>query len=145
MDNRTISLQQANRSRIATGVLAVVFVLVLSGCVQQKPVLYETDSDGSQRAVETCGQRAADHGLDYDDGGRLARQSAENGAVGAAGGAAGGAVYGNASGGAAAGAVGGVTTGITRFLFSENAPAPIYRRYVNRCLRTKGYHPVGWQ
>ncbi|NNC24112.1 hypothetical protein HKX42_09725 [Salinisphaera sp. USBA-960] len=126
-------------------VVGAASLTVLAGCANQKPVMYGDHGNGVSQAIKVCEQRAHAHGLSYRKGGHMARRSAERGAVGAAGGAAAGAIYGNAGRGAAAGAAGGVVTGLTQALFSSHKPAPIYRRYVNRCLRDKGYKPLGWR
>jgi len=124
-------------------------LLLLAGCANQRPVLYPNSTlqqrgeAAGEQEVESCMQRAEASGLDYSDG-RVARRTAESGAVGAAGGAVGGAIYGNAGRGAVAGAAGGATAGLIRGLFDRDDPAPVYRAYVNRCLADQGYSPVGW-
>lgn len=47
--------------------------------------------------------------------------------------------------GAAVGAASGATRGLIRGLFSKRAPIPVYKNVVNRCLRDKGYDPIGWK
>ena len=70
-------------------------------------------------------------------------------AIGAAAGAAGGAVVGRAGTGAAVGAAGGGAAGVTRGLIHgltrKQNPSPVYKTFVNRCLREKNYDPIGWQ
>ncbi|KEZ77794.1 membrane protein [Salinisphaera hydrothermalis] len=127
--------------------LIVAAVLGLAGCASQKPVLYSRGGGmppGGHQAVSDCTQQAKAAGLDYSKG-RIGRNAVENGAVGGAGGAVAGAIYGNAATGAAAGAAGGVAAGLVRDMFHhDNGPAPAYRAYVNRCLRDRGYQPIGW-
>ena len=69
--------------------------------------------------------------------------------IGAAAGAAGGAVVGRAGTGAAVGAAGGGAAGVTRGLIHglkrKQSPSPVYKTFVNRCLREKNYDPIGWQ
>lgn len=128
-------------------VLIVMAVLGLVGCASQKPVLYARGGGmppGGDQAVSVCTQQAKASGLDYSKG-RIGRNAVENGAAGGAGGAVAGAIYGNAAKGAAAGAAGGVATGLVRDIFHhDSGPAPAYRAYVNRCLRDRGYQPIGW-
>lgn len=140
-----------SRARLSAVAGLLVGLCLLGGCASQKPVLYSSTSaqpPGGDQAVAACTQRAQQAGLDYHKGriGGTARGAVENGAVGAAGGAVGGAIYGSAARGAAAGAAGGVAAGLVRSLFSshDDSPAPAYRAYVNRCLRDRGYDPVGW-
>jgi len=135
--------QRLCRHSLAALAIALCCGLIV-GCADQKPVFYGNQSGGTQAAVRKCESQAREHGLSYSDSNRVARQSAENGAVGAAGGAVAGAIYGNAGHGAAAGAAGGVVTGLTHALLKQHQPSPIYRRYVNRCLRDRGYQPIGW-
>ncbi|RJS93309.1 hypothetical protein D3260_08495 [Salinisphaera sp. Q1T1-3] len=124
---------------------------LLGGCAAQKPVLYapnDAHPPGGEAAVEACQNQARAAGLDYSKGrvGATARGAVKDGAVGGAGGAVAGAIYGNAARGAAAGAAGGVAAGLVRGLFAghDSGPAPAYKAYVNRCLRSRGYDPVGW-
>ncbi len=127
----------------------MMIVLVLTGCASEKPVLYPNSTlarrgeTAGDAAINACMQQAEANGLSYSKG-RVARRTVESGAVGGAGGAVGGAIYGNAARGAAIGAAGGATVGLLRGLFARNDPAPVYRAYVNRCLRDRGYDPIGW-
>lgn len=127
--------------------LIVFVVFGLVGCANQKPVLYARGGgmpSGGNQAVAACTDQARAAGLDYAKG-RIGRNAVENGAVGGAGGAVAGAIYGNAARGAAAGAAGGVAAGLVRDMFHhDSGPAPAYRAYVNRCLRDRGYQPIGW-
>ena len=42
---------------------------------------------------------------------------------------------------AAAGAIGGLFRG----LFRSREPDPVFRNYVDQCLRERGYQPIGWR
>jgi hypothetical protein len=79
---------------------------------------------------------------------RMTKRAGTDAAVGAAAGAAGGAVVGRAGTGAAVGAAGGGAAGATRELIhgvtAKHNPSPVYKSFVNRCLRDKGYDPIGW-
>lgn len=145
MRNHDVSCNSAYGPRLAAVLIALV---ALAGCANQKPMLYSRSGDtppGGDKAVSACMAQANSAGLDYSKG-RIGRRTVENGAVGAAGGAVAGAIYGNAGRGAAAGAAGGAAAGLVRDMFHHSSgPAPAYRAYVNRCLRDRGYDPVGWQ
>jgi hypothetical protein len=28
---------------------------------------------------------------------------------------------------------------------SKHDPSPVYRNFVNRCMRDRGYDPIGWE
>ena len=69
--------------------------------------------------------------------------------MGGAGGAAVGAVAGAVSGrGAGTGAAVGAATGATAAVHGaakQTEPSPVYKQYVNRCLKERGYEVLGWQ
>ncbi|MGB7756830.1 MAG: hypothetical protein WBL23_12275, partial [Salinisphaera sp.] len=82
-------------NRRALIALAVV-VFALTGCANQKPVLYARGGgmpSGGDQAVAACTDQAHAAGLDYSKG-HIGRSAVENGAVGGAGGAVAGAIYG---------------------------------------------------
>jgi hypothetical protein len=131
----------------------VIFLVImtLSGCASTgRPVLYPNahlNSVGMQMAdsdIDSCIVMANNAGASRDELSETATETAEGAVVGGATGAAVGAVLGNAGQGAATGAAGGATSRFTRSLFDSDRPDPIFQRYVNRCLRDKGYDPIGW-
>ncbi|MDT0633745.1 glycine zipper family protein [Spectribacter hydrogenooxidans] len=126
----------------------VLALLVVVGCANQRPVIYPEGGRGSpagsERAVEQCMAMAEANGLDYSDG-DVAGRTARGGVIGGAGGAAVGAVFGDVGRGAGAGAAHGAATGLFSGLFARGTPDPVYRNFVNRCLRDRGYDPIGWR
>ena len=131
--------------------LLVIWVLWLGGCSQKRPVFYpnwyyqEVGKGIAQADIDDCMQLAKEHGTRSSSSGKVAKGTATGAAVGAATGAAVGAVLGNAGRGAAAGAAGGGAGGFTRGLFRSRDPDPVFRRFVERCLREKGYEVIGWK
>lgn len=136
----------------------VCFQFVVFGCASQRPVLYpnaqlKRAGASAEKDIDECMRQADNYVRSGGDGGQAlenAGVSAGTGAaIGAAGGAAGGSIVGHAARGAAAGAAGGAAAGATRAavqeMFRKRAPSPVYRNFVNRCLRDKGYDPIGWQ
>jgi uncharacterized protein YcfJ len=138
------------------GLLFFLSLLVgIGACAAQRPVLYP------DAALERSGPKQAQEDIDecmrradaYVSSGAAKRRTAERTArhagtgtvIGAAGGAVGGAVVGHPGRGAAAGAAGGFTGGLLHGLFASRKPDPTYRHFVDRCLRERGYHPIGWQ
>lgn len=134
------------------------FSFTLVACASQRPVLYPNEhlrrvgnsvADGD---INECMQRAETY-VSSAGGRNTLEQGAVSGgtgaAIGAAAGGAGGAVLGHAARGAAAGAAGGGAAGVTRGLIHgltrKQSPTPVYKSFVNRCLREKGYDPIGWQ
>ena len=137
---------------------AAIFSLILIACAAQRPILYPNQHlqrvgiSAADRDVDECMQRAEEYGS--AGAGTTALEQAGVGggtraAIGAAAGAAGGAVVGRAGTGAAVGAAGGGAAGVTRGLIHgltrKQSPSPVYKTFVNRCLREKNYDPIGWQ
>jgi hypothetical protein len=52
---------------------------------------------------------------------------------------------GGAGRGAAIGAATGATAGAVHGAVKSSGPSPIYKNFVDRCLREKGYEVIGWQ
>jgi hypothetical protein len=133
--------------------------VILFGCASQRPLVYPNEqfkrvgNVAADRDIDACMQRAEQYVASGGRAGEVAERAAVEGgagaAVGAAAGAAGGAVLGPAGRGAAAGAAGGAAAGITRGLIHgltrKQNPSPAYKGFVERCLREKGYDPIGWE
>jgi hypothetical protein len=118
-----------------------------------KPILYpnqhykDAGRDAADQAIEACSQMAKDAGATPSRGktGQVAGSTAGGGAVGSAAGAVGGAVVGHAGRGAMVGAASGATAGFLRGLFRRWPPSQAYKEFVQRCLKERGYDPVGWE
>lgn len=130
-------------------ILACVFFLL--ACSQKRPVLYPTDhleqveNEVVQADLDECMRLASEHGASSSSSGRVAKGTAEGAAVGGAGGAAAGAVLGSLGRGAAVGAAGGAAVALMRAIIRSREPDPVFQRFVERCLREKGYEPIGWK
>lgn len=144
----------ARQKRPATAVILVMGCALLIGCAGPRPVLYPNDhlqAVGQGRAdqdIAECRQLAEGAGASPGTGaeGRAAGDTVAGGAIGGATGAVGGAILGNAGTGAAVGAATGATAGLMRSLFrGGGGPSPAYRNVVDRCLRERGYEPMGWE
>jgi hypothetical protein len=133
-------------------------LILVAGCASQRPVLYPNEqfkrvgTETANQDIDECKRRADEYlASDGRSGGALAGAAtgaAASATVGAAAGGAGGAVVGRAGTGAAVGAAGGGTAGATRGLLQglvgKQGPSPVYKNFVFRCLREKGYSPLGW-
>ena len=132
-------------------VVGLISLLFITGCAEKRPVLYPNyhlKQVGMSRAdadINECIRLANEYVKDRA-GERILKKTATNAAVGAAAGAAGAAVLGhNVGKGAAAGAaVTGAAT-LTRGVLKSDDPDPLFRRYVEKCLREKGYSVIGWR
>ncbi len=130
--------------------LIIAICLFAAGCSVKRPMLYpnahlnRVGQAQAQQDIDVC-CRMADAYVKSEPGKEVAKDAAKTGTVGAATGAAAGAVWGNAGRGAAAGAAGGIAAGATQGIFNSRDPSPVFKNYVDRCLREKGYEPIGWQ
>jgi len=137
------------------GTLSVLLLCIFSfsffGCASKRPVLYPNyhltmaGQETAESDIDYCLELARDYGADAGKGEQIAKDTAAGTAVGGATGAAVGAVVGDFGKGAAAGAAGGAAGALTRSVIRSGDPDPIYRRFVERCLRDKGYEPIGWR
>ena len=126
--------------------------VLLSGCSGAKPVLYPNEmlekvgEEQMEKDLELCEELAEQYVETSSAGEKVAGQTVAGGAVGAASGAVGGAIAGSVGLGSAIGAAVGATQGLLRGIFSSGGSDsnPTYRKFVDRCLREKGYEPIGW-
>ena len=138
--------------------LPTVVASLISACASQRPALYPNEqlrrvgSATADRDIDDCMRLAGNY---VSSNGRVSKsaegivtESGTGAAIGAAAGAAGGAIVGRAGTDAAVGAAGAGAAGVTRGLIHSakrsSEPAPTYKNFVNRCLREKGYDPIGW-
>ena len=142
---------------IIAACLPWLLCVIVAGCSPRRPVLYPNQHlqrvgmPAAQQAIAQCIQMAES----YTTGSarrQATRDVAAGTTVGAATGAATGAVAGAFNGkagrGAAIGAATGATAGFTHSLFSaftRGNDNPTYRNFVDRCLRERGFEPIGWE
>lgn len=137
---------------------ALTMLATISGCSGPRPVLYPNDQyqkagdATAQRDTEDCMRKADEFvktgGVSSQNTTNVARQTAVGGASGAAIGAVGGAITGNPGQGAAVGAATGATAGLLGSMFNvfqSRGVDPVYANFVERCLRERGYEPIGWK
>jgi predicted small lipoprotein YifL len=135
-------------------ILMLLAILTLAGCAgTKKPVLYPNDhlnTVGQLQAeadIDACMRAAEASGANSGKGGELAKDTAKAGAVGATTGAVVGAISSSASAGrgAAIGGAGAATAALVGGAFDSSEPTQVYMRFVEICLRDKGYQPIGWR
>ena len=131
-------------------VLLVCFLL-FAGCAEKRPVLYpnshlnQVGSQTAQADINECMRLAKESNVSEEKGGKVAKDTATGAAVGAAVGGAVGAVTGNFGRGLGAGAAGGGAGGLVRGAIRSSESDPVFQRFVEKCLRDKGYEPIGWK
>ena len=136
---------------ITSMLITLLIIGQLLGCSQKRPVLYPNShlkymgKEAAEADINDCIQQAKDYGTESDKGTEIAKSTAKGAAVGAATGTAVGAVTGNPGRGAAAGAAGGAAARGTRKALRSGDPDPVFKRFVEKCLRDKGYEPIGWK
>lgn len=131
----------------------IAVMLLASSCSGPQPKLYqvsnssEVETEKVTQDIQECEREAkhldAQHAL--KEGKDIAKDTAKGGLYGGAIGGAVGAVHGHAGLGAATGAA---SLGVTSFLnsiFSGPRPNSAKRRYVEQCLRERGYGITGWE
>ena len=137
-------------NRMMNIIIMLLMFSVLS-CAPQRPVLYpnaklkRVGQSVAESDIDACVQLAIDYGAKENRGARVAKDTGKGAAVGGAGGAAVGAVVGNTGRSAAAGAAGGGAAAMTRSTLNSDKPDPVFKRFVEKCLRDMGYQPVGWR
>ena len=142
---------RAGSIRPATVWLMLVALGIMWGCGSKRPVLYpnyqltQVGQEAAETDIDRCMELARTYGADTQAGAEVAKDTATGAAVGGATGAAVGAVLGSVGKGAAAGAAGGAAGALTRGVIRSGDPDPTFRRFVEKCLRDKGYEPVGWR
>lgn len=127
-------------------------IILFTGCAYKDPVLYpnakynKIGKSSANQIVSKCEDKAKDAGLKKDKSlEKAARRGGAGVVAGAATGAASTAIYGgNVGRGTAAGAVGGSIWGFFSTLFSSEDPNPVYKRYVDTCVRDNGLKVIGW-
>jgi len=139
--------------------LALFVVWSLAACAATpRPVLYpnaqlqRVGQEVAAQDIAQCEDLAQAYLSSRSRSGQVAESAAIGGggaAIGGAGGAAAGAVVGRPGRGAAVGAAFGGAAGFMRGLFRGTSrsrrPSPVYAKFVDHCLRERGYEPIGWE
>jgi uncharacterized protein YcfJ len=131
-------------------ILSFLAILILAGCGYQRPVLYpnahlkQAGEPQAQTDIAEC-MKMAEAYVKSNPEAKVAGSTAAGAGAGAAVGGAMGSVTGNLGTGAAIGAAGGAVAGAIRGASQASRPSPTYKNFVNRCLREKGYEPIGWE
>lgn len=131
--------------------LLVLVTLLLNACGAKRPVLYPNEQ------LKQIGQAKANQEIDdciklaneYQAGGskakEIAKDTGKSGVVGAATGAVIGALTGNWARGTAIGGAGAATATMGSGIMRSDDPDPVFRQFVDQCLRDKGLQSVGWR
>ena len=132
-------------------IIIIGITILMAACAKKSPVLYPNatyqaaGATVAQADIDQCFKLAADHGLKTDAEKNVAVSTAKGASTGAVVGGAVGAVEGRPGRGAALGAAGGGSAGMMREAWKSGDPDDIERRFVEQCLREKGYQVIGWK
>jgi uncharacterized protein YcfJ len=146
------NLDRTIMNRTVTLFITAMLAAGISGCASTpEPKLYpnnhlkQVGSRAALRDISECKQLALTSGVNEHKDGEVGRKAAGGAAIGGATGGAYGLVRGNAAkrglGGAAAGAAAGTVHGTMQ----SSETSPVFKNFVNRCLRNRGYDVIGWQ
>lgn len=125
-------------------------LLLVAGCAANQPIVYpnahvqQMGPYRVQQDVDQC-QYMANQYVHNNPELEVAKKTAWGAAGGAAIGAVGGAIAGNAGRGAAIGAATGATAGLMHGAYRASEGNPVWKNFVEQCLREKGYQVIGWQ
>ncbi|HFD81178.1 MAG TPA: cell envelope biogenesis protein OmpA [Gammaproteobacteria bacterium] len=116
-----------------------------------RPVLYpnahlqQVGRAVADRDIAECRQLALSSGVSEHREGQVGRKAATGAAIGGASAGAWGLVRGSAGERALAGAAAGAAAGTVRGAIQSRETSPVFRNFVQKCLRDKGYEVIGWQ
>jgi hypothetical protein len=144
-------MKPAAAGRFPAWMTAAAVALAVAGCATQRPVLYpnakynQAGPEVAQRDIDDCIRMAESHGITHSSGGKVAGGGAAGAVIGGAAGAGAGAVRGDVGRSAGTGAAAGAAAGAARGAIHSGEPGQVYRGFVQRCLREKGYEVIGWK
>ena len=131
--------------------LAVAGILLAACTGTPNPVLYPNahlqtvGQAAAERDIAQCRQLASTSGVAEQRSGQVGSNAATGAAVGGASAGAWGLVRGNAAENALAGAAAGAAAGTVRGAIKNSETSPVYKNFVQKCLRDRGYEVIGWQ
>jgi uncharacterized membrane protein len=131
--------------------LLVVFLLGACSSGPKRPVFYpnshikQVGQYQAQRDTDDCMALADSYNVDRTRDGEVGTKAASGALIGGAGAGAWGLVRGDGGERALAGAVAGGTVGAVKGGFESRRISPIFQKFVQQCLRDRGYQVIGWQ
>jgi predicted small lipoprotein YifL len=143
--------QRRNQMRIVITCCLLLITLLVAACGPKRPVLYPNDylkqvgPEKAEQDIDDCIKMANDDKAGTDKTKKIAKNTGTSAVVGAATGAVVGAIAGNAGMGAAIGAAGSGVATLGMGVMRSDEPDSIFIQFVDRCLREKGYQPLGWK
>ncbi len=151
-DNRNSSAPIGEFMRTRLGLLAVCMVLTACAAGTPKPILYpnnhlqQVGRATADKDIAKCRHLASSSGVAETRDSQVVKQATGSAAVGGASAGAWGLVRGDGAGERAlAGAAAGAAAGTVRGAMDSSETSPVYKRFMQKCLRDRGYEVIGWQ
>ena len=146
-------IREAKTKMISIRFMCMTFILLIFviGCASKRPVLYPNDhlkqagEIASQEDIDECMRLAEESGAKDEKGKEIAKGTVGAAVIGGVSGAAWGAFFGSAGKHAGAGAAASAAGALTHGAIKSGDPGVVYRGFVERCLREKGYDVIGWR
>lgn len=141
-----------SRTDLLSRSLLLLLLLLLAGCAtdSKRPLFYfgsyqvPVSKAQSERDTNECMALARQAGVPENRDGEVAKKAASGTLLGGIAAGAWSLVRGNGSENMLAGAVAGGATGAAKGAIDSTEQSPIFRKYVERCLRERGYDVIGW-
>lgn len=138
---------------IKTTITSLSLTFILLGCAASppKPVLYpnahfkQVGQQVANNDIASCKALAHSSGVNEKREGEIGKNAAGGAAIGGAASGVWGLFYGDALERAAVGAVAGAAAGATRGAIKSSETSPVFKNFVKKCLRDRGYDVIGWQ
>lgn len=143
-----------NRSlSTAAWLAASALSLMLGACSSgpKRPVFYpnsymqQVGQYQAQRDTDDCFALADSYSVNRTRDGEVVSKATSGALIGGASAGAWGIVRGDAGERALAGALAGGTAGAVKGGVDSQRTSPIFQRFVEQCLRDRGYQVIGWQ
>ncbi|MFZ2949114.1 MAG: hypothetical protein WA003_06485 [Desulfuromonadaceae bacterium] len=136
---------------ISSHCLLFTFALMLAACGSQRPILYpnsqlkEVGQSKANQEIDDCIRLATEYQAGGDKTREIAKETGKAGVVGAATGAVIGVITGDIGRATAIGGAGVATATMGSGIMSSDEPDPVFKQFVDQCLRDKGFQPIGWR
>ena len=138
---------------IGLALSGLLLSIQMTGCTgaQKRPVFYPNQhlkmvgKAQAKRDVDDCMILANSYGVSTNKDGEIGKKAATGAALGGIGAGAYGLVRGDAGERALAGAAAGAATGTVKGGIDSTELSSTFKRFVQRCLRERGYDVIGWE
>ena len=133
-------------------ICSLLFIITtsLSACAAKRPILYpnaylkEMGQAKANQEIDACIRMANEYQAGGDKSSEIAKNTGKAGIVGAATGAVIGAITGDFGRATAIGGAGAATATMGSGIMRSDEPDPVFKQFVEQCLREKGLQPLGW-